>query len=109
MRKNKNILVVVPKRRDKNYVTTVIKGELRDLKPSCVFYRNNDGSAIVRMFCNGWQINIVAEDEMMHYLNKSYSYCWDWKPLIREHHRPRIHEYINNLKELRAVVDERVV
>ncbi len=108
MRKNKNILVVVPKRRVKSYVTTVIKGELRDLKPCCVFNRNDDGSAIVRMFCNGWQINIAAEDEM-HYLNKSYSYCWNWKALVREHHRPRVREYINNLKELRAVVSERVV
>lgn len=33
MRKNKNILVVVPRERIKNYVSTVIKAELRDLKP----------------------------------------------------------------------------
>lgn len=99
---------MVPKRRVKNYITTVVKRELLDLKPSCVFYRNNDRSAIIRMFCNGWQINIVSEDEM-HYLNKSYAYCWNWQPLVREHHRPRVHGYINNLDELRAVVSERVV
>lgn len=108
MRKNKNILVAVPKRRFKNYVTTVIKGELRDLKPCSVFSRNDDGSAIIRMFCNGWQINIVAEDEM-RYLNKSYAYCWIWQPLVRKHHLPMVRGYINNLDELRAVVSERVV
>lgn len=108
MRKNKNILVVVPRERIKNYVSTVIKAELRDLKPVIVYTKKTDGSNVNFICCCGWRIKIVQEDEM-HNLTHTYAYSWNWAPLSREHHRPRITHQLDKLDQLRAVVEGRLV
>ena len=108
MRKNKNILVVVPRERVKDYVSTVIKAELRDLKPAVIYAKKTDGSRVNFICCCGWKIKIVSEDEMYN-LAHTYAYCWNWAPLSREHHRPRIIHQLDKLDQLRAVVEGRVV
>lgn len=108
MRKNKNILVVVPRERIKNYVSTVIKAELRDLKPISFYTKKTDGSHIDFVCCCGWRIRIVTEDEMRN-LTHTYAYSWNWVPLSREHQRPRIIHRIDKLEQLRAVVEGRLV
>nr|DAU25916.1 MAG TPA: hypothetical protein [Caudoviricetes sp.] len=108
MRKNKNILVVVPRERIKNYVSTVIKAELRDLKPVILYAKKNDGSRMDFICCCGWRIRIVTEDEMRN-LTHAYAYSWNWRPLSREHQRPRIIHQLDKLEQLRAVVEGRLV
>ena len=108
MRKNKNILVVVPRERIKNYVSTVIKAELRDLKPVILYAKKNDGSRMDFICCCGWRIRIATEDEMCN-LTHTYAYSWNWVPLSREHQRPRIIHRLDKLEQLRAVVEGRIV
>lgn len=112
MRKNKNILVVVPRERIKKYVSTIIKAELRDLKPAIIYSKKPVGFDpkldINFICCCGWRINIVSEDEM-HNLTRTYAYSLNWAPLSREHHRPRIIHQLDKLDQLRAVVEGRLV
>lgn len=108
MRKNKNILVVVPRERNKNYVSTVIKAELRDLKPVIIYIKKTDGSNANFICCCGWRIKIVSEDEMYN-LTHTYAYSWNWAPLSRGHQRPRIIHQLDKLEQLRAVVEGRLV